>query len=195
MHSTDNPEDQVRLARIGKPHGIRGEVTVQVFTDEPDARFAPGNVVAVRSQSPGAPAHLTVSRARWNKQILVLGFQEISDRNGAEALRGSQLFGSVQDRDDDDSWYEEDLLDLEVHVDGRRVGVVTGLLTGTVQDLLQVAVDGQDEPALVPFVEQIVPEVDVEAGVVVVTPPPGLLAVNAPDPDEEPGRPDGEREG
>lgn len=168
-------EGQVRVARIGKPHGIRGEVTVQMFTDDPEARFAADSRLEVRQGPPGAPAALTVTRARWNKAILVVGFAEVPDRNAAEALRGAQLYAAPLEEVEDDAWYEDDLLDLEVHVDGARVGVVTGLLTGTVQDLLQVRLDATGDDALVPFVEEIVPEVDQEAGVVVLTPPPGLL--------------------
>ena len=168
-------DDLVRVARIGKPHGIRGEVTVQVFTDDPDARFAPGERLVVRDGAPGLPAELTVTRARWNKQILVVGFAESLDRNVAETLRGAQLFAVPAAPEESDEWYEEDLVDLEVRVGGERVGVVTALTTGAVQDLLHVALDGVEEEALVPFVEEIVPEIDSEAGVLVLTPPPGLL--------------------
>ena len=166
-------DDLVRVARIGKPHGIRGEVTVQVFTDDPDARFAPGERLVVRDGAPGLPAELTVTRARWNKQILVVGFAESPDRNVAETLRGAQLFAVPAAPEESDEWYEEDLVDLEVRVEGERVGVVTALTTGAVQDLLHVALDGVEEEALVPFVEEIVPEIDPEAGVLVLTPPPG----------------------
>lgn len=179
-------DDLVRVARIGKPHGIRGEVTVQVFTDDPDARFAPGERLVVRDGAPGLPAELTVTRARWNKQILVVGFGESPDRNAAEALRGTQLFAAPEDRGEDGEWYEDDLLDLAVEADGRRIGTVTGLTTGPAQDLLEIAVDGREEPVLVPFVEEIVPEVDEERGVVVLTPPPGLLDLNEPGADEAP---------
>ncbi|WP_298713251.1 ribosome maturation factor RimM [uncultured Micrococcus sp.] len=165
----------VRVARIGKPHGIRGEVTVQVFTDDPDARFAPGEVLEVRGAGAGMPARLTVVRARWNKQILVVAFEECPDRNTAEAWRGLQLFAAPLEAEQSDEWYEDDLVDLAVLVDGARVGVVTGLITGDAQDLLQVALDDADAEALVPFVEEIVPEVDLEAGTLTLTPPPGLL--------------------
>lgn len=111
-------DDLVRVARIGKPHGIRGEVTVQVFTDDPDARFAPGERLVVRDGAPGLPAELTVTRARWNKQILVVGFAESPDRNVAETLRGAQLFAVPAAPEESDEWYEEDLVDLEVRVDG-----------------------------------------------------------------------------
>lgn len=178
-------EGLVRLARIGKPHGIRGEVTVQLFTDDPETRFAPGSVLTAEGPA-GAPAELTVTRARWNKQILVVGFEESPDRNAAEALRGTQLFAAPEDRGEDGEWYEDDLLDLAVEADGRRIGTVTGLTTGPAQDLLEIAVDGREEPVLVPFVEEIVPEVDEERGVVVLTPPPGLLDLNEPGADEAP---------
>lgn len=180
-------EGLVRVARIGKPHGIRGEVTVQVFTDDPDARFGPGESLELRGGPAGAPAELTVARSRWNKTVLVVAFESVADRNAAEALRGAQLFAAPSAPADDDAWYEDDLLGLAVHVDGARVGEVTGLTTGTVQDLLVVRLDGGAQDALVPFVEEIVPEVDQEAGVVVLTPPPGLLELAA----DEPGAPEG----
>lgn len=72
-----------------------------------------------------------------------------------------------------------------MRVDGRRVGVVTALTTGAVQDLLHVALDGVDEEALVPFVEEIVPEIDPEAGVLVLTPPPGLLELASGEADQD----------
>ncbi|MDN3467239.1 ribosome maturation factor RimM [Micrococcus sp. APC 4021] len=107
--------------------------------------------------------------------MLVVGFAESPDRNVAETLRGAQLFAVPAVPEESDEWYEEDLVDLEVRVEGERVGVVTALTTGAVQDLLHVALDGVEEEALVPFVEEIVPEIDSEAGVLVLTPPPGLL--------------------
>ncbi|WIK82699.1 ribosome maturation factor RimM [Micrococcus lylae] len=178
-------EGLVRLARIGKPHGIRGEVTVQLFTDDPETRFAPGSVLTAEGPA-GTPAELTVTRARWNKQILVLGFEQSPDRNAAEALRGTQLFAAPEDRAEDDEWYEDDLLDLAVEADGRHIGTVVGLITGPAQDLLEIVVEGRDEPVLVPFVEEIVPEVDEERGAVLLTPPPGLLDLNEPGADEAP---------
>lgn len=174
------PESLVRLARIGKPHGIRGEVTVQLFTDDPETRFAPGSVLTAQGPA-GTPAALTVTRARWNKQILVVGFEQSPDRNAAEALRGTQLFAAPDAAEEDDQWYEDDLLDLAVEVDGQRIGTVSGLITGPAQDLLELTLQDGQEPVLVPFVEQIVPEVDTERGVVVLTPPPGLLQLNEPE--------------
>lgn len=173
--------EQVRVARIGKPHGIRGEVTVQVYTDGPQQRFVPGAVLSARPGDGGGAAgrggQLRVVRARWNKDILLLSFDGVLTRNQAEELRGTELFAAPEAAEDDDAWYEEDLVGLAVLVDGRQVGTVTGLQTGDFQDLLQIEVQGGAE-ALVPFVDEIVPEVDPESGTITLTPPPGLLTLN-----------------
>lgn len=168
----------LQVARIGKPHGLRGEVTVQLFTDAPEERFEPGAIFRVE---PAAQGPLTVSSARWNKEILVLGFEEVPDRNAAELLRGAKLFiESDETADDDgDAWYEHELVGLEARVGSDVVGRVTGLRTMTVQDLLIIE-RSDGEEILVPFVEEIVPEVDVEAGFVLLTPPEGLLELNLP---------------
>jgi len=172
---------QVRVARIGKPHGIRGEVTVQVLTDSPGDRFVLGAEFDVEPPSHGnLPVRaLTVRSARWNKDILVLGFEEVSDRNRAEELRGAMLFLNTEEDDDndDEGWYEHELVGLEVRVDGKAVGTVAALQLMPAQDLLVVDTPGGE--VLVPFVEEIVPEVDVEGRFVVVVPPPGLFELNA----------------
>src|SRR6476619_905776 len=89
---------QLQVARIGKPHGIRGEVTVQVLTDAPGDRFVPGTQFIVEPASAGP---LTVRSARWNKDILLLGFAEVADRNRAETLRGAKLFIETEELDED----------------------------------------------------------------------------------------------
>jgi 16S rRNA processing protein RimM len=166
---------KVRVARIGKPHGIRGEVTVQILTDAPAERFVPGTTFDV---DPASHGQVTVRSARWNKDILVLGFAEVPDRNRAEELRGSMLYVDADEIEDEDEegWYEHELVGLEARVDGQSVGTVSALRVMPAQDILVV-----DTPAgevLVPFVEEIVPEVDVDGGFVVVVPPPGLLELN-----------------
>ena len=171
---------QLQVARIGKPHGIRGEVTVQVMTDAPEDRFVPGTELTVEPASKGP---LTVISARWNKDILLLGFEEVADRNGAEELRGAVLSVDTEeldDEDDDEGWYEHELVGLTAKVGDDVVGTVSGLRTLTVQDLLVVD-DTQGREVLVPFVEAIVPEVNVEGGYVLITPPPGLFELNLPE--------------
>ncbi len=170
---------KLQVARIGKPHGIRGEVTVQVLTDAPGDRFVPGTEFIVE---PAAAGPLTVLSARWNKDILLLAFEEIETRNEAETIRGAKLFIETEeiDEDDDEGWYEHELEGLEVRVGEAVVGKVTGLRTLPVQDLLVVTTPEGTE-ILIPFVEQIVPEVNVAEKFILVTPPPGLFEVNTED--------------
>ncbi len=165
---------QVQVARIGKPHGIRGEVTVLVLTDAPNSRFAVG---AQFEAEPATLGTLTVKSSRWNKDILLLGFEGTVTRNEAELLRGATLFFESEDDQDDDAWYEHELLNLEVRIGKKTVGKVTGLRTQAVQDLLLVE-DLEGDEVLVPFVDEIVPEVNIEGGYVLLTPPAGLFTVN-----------------
>lgn len=165
---------QVSVARIGKPHGIRGEVTVQVLTDAPEDRFAPGAVLAVEGV-PGV-TELTIESARWNKAILVLAFEEILDRNGAETLRGGRLVIDPVEQgsaDAEDEYFEHELKGLTVIENGEEIGEILGLRTGAAQDLLVAKI--RDREVLIPFVAQIVLEVDVERGRVVVDLPGGLV--------------------
>ena len=170
---------QLQVARIGKPHGIRGEVTVQVLTDAPGDRFVPGTEFVVEPASAGP---LTVNSARWNKDILLLGFDEIGTRNEAETLRGAKLFIETEelDEDDDEGWYEHELVGLEARIGSSVVGKVTALNTMPVQDLLMVTTP-EGKEILIPFVEQIVPEVNVDGGFILLTPPDGLFELNAED--------------
>lgn len=189
---------KVQVARIGKPHGIRGEVTVQLFTDDPESRCAPGSVLQVEAASreaarlaPGGV--LEVSSARWNKSVLVLGFAAVADRSAAELLRGSTLWveAEQQAQADDDTWYEHELLELAVVVaaelqaareadrEPAAIGRVTGLRTLPAQDLLEIELADDGREALIPFVEEIVLAVDLEAGRIVIEPPPGLLSLGA----------------
>lgn len=170
---TEGHDERLHLARMGKPHGIRGEVTVQVFTDNPQERFAKGEVLS--SDHPDYPT-LTVKSARWNKNILLLGFDEAPDRNTAELLRNHHLY-TEDELVEEDAWYEHQLIDVPVYHEAERIGSVTALLTGPVQDLLEVtAADGRE--ILIPFVEEIVTEVDLDANRIQINPPAGLLDIN-----------------
>jgi len=168
------------IARIGKPHGIRGEVTVQAHTDEPEARFVPGTVFTTQaSAGTGVPRELTLAAARLHREIWLLQFEEIPDRTGAESLRGTTLHldedDVVEDDADENSWYEDELVGLTAYdPTGERLGEVSELVTGAAQDLLVIRLEDGAE-AMVPFVSAIVPEVDVEDGRVVIDAPPGLL--------------------
>jgi 16S rRNA processing protein RimM len=168
------------VGRIGKPHGIRGEVTVEVRTDEPDARFVVGAVLETRGAKGATPRwkSLTVRSARWHQGVLLLGLEEFSSRNDAEDARGTLLVVDVAGEevsDDAEAFYEHQLVGLEVrNLEGAVIGKVTGLQTGTAQDLIQIkANDGR--PTLVPFVSALVPQVSISQGFVVVADRPGLV--------------------
>ncbi|MFM6849662.1 MAG: ribosome maturation factor RimM [Terrabacter sp.] len=166
----------VVLARIGKPHGLRGEVTVQLHTDDPETRFAAGTVVATEAEpGSGVPTALTIASTRVHRGIWLLTFEEIPDRTGAEGLRGTRLVlpESAPKADDDEGYYEEDLVGLQVRDPaGTEVGTVSGLEIGAAQDRLVITLtDGVT--AYVPFVKRIVPTVADDH--VVVDAPPGLF--------------------
>ena len=178
---------EVVVGRIGKPHGLRGEVTVDVRTDEPERRFADG--ARLRAQPPKGShstlTTLTVARTRWHQTTLLATFEEIPDRNAAEAARGILLHVTLAAADtpeDPDEFYEHQLVGLAAYdVGGAPLGEVSGLVRGGAQDLLTVRTpDGRD--ALVPFVKALVPEVDIASGRVVIADRPGLVA---PAPGEE----------
>jgi 16S rRNA processing protein RimM len=170
---------EVVIGRIGKPHGIRGEVTVELRTDEPERRFAAGTTVrAERPRGSSAPwPALTVGSTRWHRSTLLVRFEELLDRTTAEAARGLLLHAKVdadERPDDPDEFYDHQLVGLSaVDLDGRTLGEVTSVLHGA-QDILEIRTpDGRD--TLVPFVAALVPEVDLAGSRVVVADRPGLV--------------------
>ncbi len=199
---------QLVVGRIARPHGVRGEVSVEVHTDEPERRFAVGSVLAT---DPAEAGPLTVSAVRWHTGRLLVGFDGITDRNEAEGLRGVWLtLDSAQagSSDDPDEFHDHELIGLAVvTVSGEPVGRVTDVRHFG-QDLLVIEPTGrtgagpatagpatagpagpvrpgqavQPDGLLVPFVAEIVPEVDVAAGRLVIDPPPGLLELGAAEP-------------
>jgi 16S rRNA processing protein RimM len=171
---------EVVVGRVGKPHGLRGEVTVELRTDEPERRFGPG--ASVRAERPaGAPSPwpaLTVTATRWHQSTLLVRFDELPDRTAAESARGLLLHADVpvdESPDDPDEYYDHQLVGLAVHdVRGDPRGVVSEVLHLPGQDLLAV-VDPEEHERLVPFVRDLVTAVDLDRRVLVVDDPPGLL--------------------
>jgi 16S rRNA processing protein RimM len=170
------------VARVGRAHGIRGEVSVEVRTDAPEHRFTPGAVLHVADggrrtalAAAGRPTSVTVTRARQHKGRYLLSFAEVADRTAAEELRDAMLEADVDnDQDEPDAWYDHQLIGLRVvDRDGALLGEVVGVEHLPAQDLLVVRRGERDR--LVPFVHAIVPEVDLPAGRVLVDAPPGLL--------------------
>ena len=173
-------EDYLVVGRIGKPHGLRGEVSVEPRTDEPERRFAVGARLGTERNRPGARSGgtLTVRGHRWHSGRLLLSFEEITDRDAAEEARGTLLVVPVdpdERPDDPEEFYDHQLVGLAVVApDGTAVGRLTEVVHGTAQDLLVIDVGGRE--VLVPFVAALVPEVDLAGGRIVVDDRPGLLA-------------------
>jgi 16S rRNA processing protein RimM len=175
---------EVVVGRIGRPHGIRGELSVEPRTDEPERRFVPGAVLtteAPRGAAPAAaarPQRLTVRAVRWHQDRLLVTFEELADRTAAESARGLVLLAEVPEDarpDDPEEFYDHQLVGLRVvTTDGHEVGEVRAVVHGAAQDLLAVRTDSGPE-ALVPFVTALVPEVDLAGRRVVVADRPGLL--------------------
>jgi len=168
---SDDSNDLV-VARIGKPHGLKGEVTVRLHTDAPEDRFVVG---AVFRAEPAGNGPLTLRTHRIHNGIHLLSFEEAVDRTAAEGLRGTRLLVPADDTEEEDAWYAEDLVGLAVvNPAGEPLGTVVELHDRPAQDLLEVRLTN-GSTGYVPFVEQLVPVVDLAAGHVVVDPPPGLF--------------------
>ena len=165
----------VTVGRIGRAHGIRGEVIVEVRTDSPDIRFVTGARLTTEPERAGP---LTVRQSRWHSGRLLVKFAGVADRAGAEALRGVLLLTEVDADErpaDPDEYFDHQLLGLRaITADGDEVGVVTDVLHLPDQDLLVISRIGGAE-VLVPFVAALVPEIDLARGQVLIDPPRGLL--------------------
>jgi 16S rRNA processing protein RimM len=177
MSSTPTSSTEYLVGVVVRAHGLRGELVVEVHTDSPDERFAPG--VPLIAQRPGAPAGtLTVESARPHSGRLLVRFVEAPDRDAAEALRGTRLLVTadvITAPADDEEFHVHQLEGLRAELeDGTVVGSVREVVHGPGGDLLVLARPERPE-ALVPFVLAIVPTVDLAAGRLVLTPPEGLL--------------------
>jgi 16S rRNA processing protein RimM len=156
------------VGRIGRAHGILGEATIEVRTDEPDRRFAIGAIVQTDTHG-----DLKVISGRVHNGILLLGFEGITDRNSVEKLRNTMLYADVdinEASDDEDEYHVLQLIGCQaVLEDGEIFGEVSDVINLPGQDLLAIkTVDGEQ---LIPFVHQLVPTVDVANKKVVVIPP------------------------
>ena len=169
---------QVTVGRIGRPHGIRGDVVVGVRTDEPELRFARGSWL---DTDPVGVGPLKVVASRWHSGELLVRFEGISDRDAAAELRGTWLTvdsATLAPPEDPDEFHDADLVGLTVRtIDGTHVGTVDDVLHSGQDVLLIKSGDGRD--ILVPFVKALVPDVDIPGGALTIDPPEGLLNLEA----------------
>lgn len=191
QHDDPQQRELLRVARIGRAQGLKGEVTVQTFTDEPEQRFAPGSTLF----SKDGAKRFTVERSRTFRDRWIIKLEGVDDRNAAEDLNGTELYCQAVDLGDmidDDVWYLKDLVGLDAQMDpdnalglppGLHIGKVVEVIEGP-QWLLKIRLakpmrdaDGvvTETTALVPFVEELVPHIDPAAGYLTLDPPGGLI--------------------
>ncbi|CAB4584340.1 unannotated protein [freshwater metagenome] len=156
------------VGRIGRAHGIAGEATIEVRTDEPENRFAIG--ARVQTDDHG---DLLITSHRWHNGILLLGFENISDRNGIETLRDTLMYCEVDINapgDDADDYHVLQLIGCTAFLQsGEKFGDVRDVINLPGQDVL--AIDTANGEVLIPFVRQLVPEVDIKNKKMTVIPP------------------------
>ena len=172
---------QLRVGRLVKAHGLKGALKIELYTDDPDGRFVPGATftLQVPETSPWHGKPLTVREFRWMNSHPVAFFEGVDDRTAAEGLVRAILWideEATAASTEADAWYDHQLVGLDVVRDGAVVGRIIRVDHLPAQDLLIVRPSGEgDRELLVPFVSAIVPEVDIAAGRITVTPPPGLF--------------------
>jgi 16S rRNA processing protein RimM len=182
---------QLRVGRLVKAHGLKGALKVELYTDDPERRFTPGATftLQVPRDSDWHGKSLELVELRWYNSHAVAFFKDVPDRTVAESLVKAILWveqDATELPTEEDAWYDHQLVGLAVLRDGKRVGLVSQIDHFPAQDLLTVKTDTGD--VLVPFVKAIVTAVDVKAGTLTVTPPPGLFEEL---PDDDPELPDG----
>ncbi len=185
---------QLRIGRLTKAHGLKGALRIELYTDDPARRFVPGAVFSLQvpKDSPWQGKTLELVELRWYNSQAVGFFKDVPDRSAAETLAKAILWveqDAAELPEEEDAWYDHQLVGLAVIREGQRVGVVSQIDHFPAQDLLTVKTDEGD--VLVPFVKAIVAAVDVEAGTLTVTPPPGLFEQL---PDDEPAAKDPEKD-
>ena len=183
---------QLRVGRLTKAHGLKGAIKIELYTDAPEKRFVPGAVFSLQvpAESPWYGKTLELHELKWYNSHPVAFFKDVSDRSQAETLIKAILWIDADlaaPSDEEDAWFDHQLVGLKVLRDGVQVGVLTQVDHFPAQDLLTVATSTGD--VLVPFVKAIVASVDIEAGTMTVTPPLGLFEEIA---DDDPEKPAGE---
>jgi 16S rRNA processing protein RimM len=168
---------QVVVGRLGRAHGVKGDVGVELRTDEPDRRFAVGQTLELDHAGHNAkPGNVTVTSARWHSGKLLLHFEGMDNRSDVEALRGALLLTEVDPNEipaDPDEYYDHQLVGLSVtDASGEVVGRVVEVVHGP-QDLL--VIEHGEQRSMVPFVRDLVPSVDLAKGSLMVDLPDGLL--------------------
>lgn len=165
------------IGRIGKPHGIRGEVSVEVLTDFPE-RFQAGAQVYIGPEHGPAPVMVTIASARPHQSRMLVRFTHTADRTAAEHLRDLSVFIPIDEAAplDEDSYYPHELIGLTVRLeDGRELGAVDELIQAGGNDVLVVRSAERRGDILVPLAGPFIRGIDLDEGIVTVVAVEGLL--------------------
>jgi len=174
-------KNQLRVGRLVKAHGLKGALKLELYTDNPERRFVPGAefTLQVPEASPWHGKSITVREYRVMNGSSVVFFEDVDDREGAEGLvRAILWIDQDSDEPEDNAWYDHQLVGLDVVREDSVIGKVVRVEHLPAQDLLIVRPStgsGTGDDIMVPFVEAIVPSVDIAAGRVTITPPAGLF--------------------
>mgnify|MGYP006274441615 FL=1 len=163
---------QLVVGRIGRAHGVRGDLFVEPFTDEPDKRFADGEQLKTSNDQ-----FVTVHSSKWHSGKLVVHFVGVDDRNDAEAIRGLELFADVDPQElpeEEGEYYDRQLIGMDIVMNGDVIGVINDVIHLPSQDLIEFTM-ADERKILLPFVSEFVPDVDVASNRMVITPPNGLI--------------------
>lgn len=167
------------VGRVAKSHGVRGELVVEIRTDEPEVRFAPGSTLRGRLARSKEVRDFTVESAREHSGRLLVFLAGVGDRDSATALRGTLFFVNSEDlppSGDPDEYYDHELEGLTVQLtDATVVGTVREVLHSAAGELLSVKAAEDGREILIPFVNAIVPTVSLADRLIVIDPPEGLL--------------------
>ena len=182
--SPQPPQTQLRVGRLTKAHGLKGAIKVELYTDAPEKRFTPGATFSLQvpTSSDWHGKKLELIELKFYNAQPVAFFKDVNDRTAAETLIKAILWIDQdldQESDEEDAWFDHQLVGLRVLRDGVEVGTISQIDHFPAQDLLTVATSTGD--VLVPFVKAIVASVDIKAGTMTVTPPLGLFEEVADD--------------
>jgi 16S rRNA processing protein RimM len=169
---------KLRVGRFLKAHGLKGAIKLELYTDSPNERFVPGAVLELQvpEESPWFGKSVTVSELKWFNSSPVLFLKDVADRTQAESLIKAILLVEQPldvSPQEPDAWYDHQLAGLKVMRDGAEIGTLLRVEHMPAQDLLVIKTE--EAEVLLPFVKAFVPKVDIDAGVIEITPPGGLF--------------------
>jgi 16S rRNA processing protein RimM len=171
-------EDLVIIGEIAKPHGIRGEVKVYSYSEQPE-NFKHYKEVVLQEPAENGTEIYKIIKSREQGKLTILQLEGVTSREEAEALKGSRVYLKKADfpKLDSDEYYWHQLIGFQVFTDaGRKLGEVSSLFSTNAHDVLVIKGGGREY--LIPVNKEIIKEINDQEAKLLITPPPGLLEAN-----------------